>query len=107
MAAQGRCAAAIVAYVLLDEEQQQCSKRKRRLWVREWVKKRETHGLCSNLLKEIRSDDSAAYKNFIRMSSKDFDTILSKVTPIIAKQDTLMRKSISAITHFNYFHLTS
>ncbi|KAI4463257.1 madf domain transcription factor [Holotrichia oblita] len=95
MSAQARCAAAIVAYVLLDEEQRPL-KRKRQFWVRKWVKNRERHGLCVNLLREIRSDDSSAYKNFIRMSSKDFDTLFHKVTPIIAKQDTLMRKSISA-----------
>lgn len=48
-----------------------------------------------NLLRELREGDALFYKNFLRMAPEDFEYLLEKVTHLIKKQDTLMRKAIS------------
>lgn len=75
------------------------AKRKRaakRLWTREWVKKREEYGACHTLMNELALSDLAGFKNYTRMSSNDFEFLLEKISPLISRQDTTMRKAISA-----------
>lgn len=48
------------------------------------------------MLQELRVSDTASYKNFLRMDVASFETILQLVSPVISRQDTLMRESISA-----------
>lgn len=47
-------------------------------------------------MKELRDEDPKLYTNFVRMASDDFDFLLSLVSPLISKQNTPLRKSISA-----------
>lgn len=68
---------------------------KSRIWVKEWIKKRNQCGVVNNLLCELRNGDEKFYKNFLRVSSVDFDYLLEKVTPLITKKDTFMRKAIT------------
>lgn len=63
------------ASVLLMEEEQN-KQRKERVWVREWVRKRNKEGCCAKLLKELREEVPDLYKNFLRMNSKDFDHLV-------------------------------
>lgn len=71
--------------------------KKRTCSVREWIRKREARGLVDNLVKELRDEDGCMYKNFMRMAVPDFDYLLEKVTPLIKKQATFMRKSIRQV----------
>ncbi|XP_023028001.2 uncharacterized protein [Leptinotarsa decemlineata] len=50
----------------------------------------------NNLLEKLEREDEESYKNFLRMSAADFQYLLSKITPAIEKQNTLMRNSIPA-----------
>lgn len=84
------CAA---AYLLLEEDEHH---RNRRCWVRDWFANREKLGFYANLLPALRNRDADLYENFVRMSGEDFDFLLELVTPLIQKQDTILRKSISA-----------
>ncbi|KAJ8915430.1 hypothetical protein NQ315_003191 [Exocentrus adspersus] len=68
---------------------------KKRVWVREWIRKRNRCGFVHNLLQELRLGDAKVYKNFLRMSTNDFDYLLEKVTPLIKRQDTHMRQAIN------------
>lgn len=43
---------------------------------------------------------SGKIENFLRMSDDDFHLLLNAIAPMISKQDTVMRKSISAIQRF-------
>lgn len=71
-------------------------KKDRSCWVKDWIMKRNQFGVFSHLLKELKSQDSDYYKNFLRMDSACFEILLKKVTPLIEKQDTVMRLAISA-----------
>lgn len=44
-------------------------------------------------MQQLEVDD---FKNFLRMDIDSFEEILGMVTPLIEKQDSLMRKAISA-----------
>ncbi|KAK4883383.1 hypothetical protein RN001_006702 [Aquatica leii] len=67
----------------------------KRIWVRQWIRNREHSGIDNNLLQELRVGDEVFYKNFLRMSAADFDYLLAKVTPFIARKDTHMRQAIT------------
>lgn len=67
---------------------------KRKLWIKEWVQRRQIFGCYNALLRELRLGDERLYTNFLRMSALDFDHLLEKVTPIIKKTDTVMRNAI-------------
>lgn len=104
MSRRARLGAAIAAYLVMkkketveeEEEEQQEKLKRRRIWVREWIERRSDVGFIETLYGEIRSEDPEMYRNFVRMSAADFDLLLEKITPLIQKQDTVMRKSIPA-----------
>ncbi|XP_023303070.2 protein ANTAGONIST OF LIKE HETEROCHROMATIN PROTEIN 1-like [Lucilia cuprina] len=66
------------------------------MWVKDWVLHREQEGFHAKLLIKLRSEEPELYSSFLRMDSDQFDHLLNLVTPYIQKQDTNMRKSISA-----------
>ena len=77
------------------EREKQTSKRPRRQWVRQHLMDRETPGAHHNLLPVLRSRDEDVYRNYMRMPPAIFDTLLELVSPLIAKQHTNFRASIS------------
>lgn len=93
MSSRERLAAGVIVCALLKKK---TMKKKKRLWVRNWISKREYEGVHAKLLEELCSEDCEAYKNFLRMRKNDYDYILSKITNRISKKDTHLRKSISA-----------
>nr|CAI5833908.1 unnamed protein product [Callosobruchus analis] len=54
-------------------------KKKNRVWVREWIKKRDQLGALNNLVTELRDQDDMTFENFLRMKKVDFDYILETV----------------------------
>lgn len=79
-----------------DDQNDQLPQKRRSVWRKNWVERREREGFCEKLYQEIRQEEATLYHNFLRMTSDQFDHLLSLVSPLIAKQDTVMRKSISA-----------
>lgn len=49
-------------------------------------------------LAELVGEPSGEFKKFTRMSLLDFEKLLCKVSPLIAKEDTQLRKAIPAKT---------
>ena len=68
----------------------------RRWWVKPWLMNHDNLGAHNTLLKELQSEDTEAYKNYLRMDKSSFDYILEKVAPFIRKENTRMRSSIPA-----------
>lgn len=85
---------AIAALLLIKkQETEKTRKRKNRTtWCKDWLMKREVHSHI-NLLKELKTFPKD-WHNFLRMDSDTYLHLLSMVTPIIEKQDTVMRNSI-------------
>ena len=70
--------------------------RKRLIWTKPYISRNPSLGVYNTLVQELRAEDTAAFKNFLRMDQNCFDELLEMVKPHIQKQDTNMRKSISA-----------
>jgi len=87
--------ALLIASALHQRRQVNVRKRKRSSWTREWIAKRGEFGAYNGLVREIRDTDSASYRNFLRMNDDSFDILLQKVSPLITRQDTRMRRAIS------------
>ncbi|XP_071051271.1 putative nuclease HARBI1 [Onthophagus taurus] len=67
--------------------------RKRTKWVKNWLKKRKQYS-HANLLNELRLEVDD-YRNYLRMDENTYIELLHLVTPLIEKEDTIMRKAIS------------
>lgn len=76
-------------------EKKKKMEQKKKLWMPNWYKERNKFS-HENLLVELKINSKADYRNFLRMDSETFDELLSMVSPLIRKQNTVMRKAIPA-----------
>jgi len=68
-------------------------KRKRKVWVKDWLSKRVKYSHV-NLLTELRICPKD-WQNYLRMDEDTYVKLLTLVTPLIKKKDTVMRQAIS------------
>lgn len=72
-------------------------RRRRRVWSEKWLLRRNLgRGLLNMVDNELKPEDPASYKNFLRMNEETFNELLELIVNKIAKQDTCMRECISA-----------
>lgn len=79
--------------------------RRRRFWVRPSLQAKKKYS-ATDLMNDLILDDvdvlnleyrsGAGFKNFFRMSTTSFETLLNMIGPKISKSDTRMRKCIPA-----------
>lgn len=53
--------------------------RKKRIWVKKWIKRRNQFGASNTLLKELAAEDPKNYFNYLRINEEMFNTLLEKV----------------------------
>ena len=87
-------AVAAATLIVLVMAKKRRRKRERKIWVREWIKNRPSHGAYHHLLKELQLGDQVSYKHFLRMDVGSFESLLSNVRPMITYKDTHFRKAI-------------
>ncbi|KAG5900164.1 hypothetical protein JTB14_035309 [Gonioctena quinquepunctata] len=76
-------------------------KRKKKMWVRPFLKSRKRYS-GTDLLEDLKFDDlltgqirgNGSFKNFMRMSSADFEYLINVIGHKIGKRDTNYRESI-------------
>jgi hypothetical protein len=92
-------AGVVVVALLLRKELEKREKRKsRKVWVKNWVGRREKYGASSTLLKELKDEDPVAYRNILRLDGARFDALLQMIDGMIKKQGTKMRMAIPTAT---------
>eukprot|EP00102_Acyrthosiphon_pisum_P018923 XP_016656133.1 PREDICTED: uncharacterized protein LOC107882382 [Acyrthosiphon pisum] len=69
------------------------SPKKRRWWMMTIHQSRKKYN-ATNLMEDLRREPSGKFENFCRMSATDFEFLLSKIGPVIKKNDTIMREAI-------------
>ena len=69
--------------------------KKRRLWVHEINEARSEYGEYHHLMPQLREDEEK-FRDYFRMSSSTFDSLLEYIKEDITKQNTNFRNSISA-----------
>lgn len=73
-------------------------RRRGRVWIRSWIRRRLQLGASDTLLRELAVEDRDSYRNHLRMTPNKFDELLSFVEKKIAKEDTMLRQAIPAKT---------
>ncbi|CAH2009766.1 unnamed protein product [Acanthoscelides obtectus] len=68
-------------------------KRPRRWWVTQIHLSRTSLSMQSQL-GELIAEPSGEFKKFTRMSTTDFEFLLNKISPLISKKDTQLRKAV-------------
>ena len=68
--------------------------RRRRMWTRGWILRREQFGLYDQLMVELRREDPRTFKNFMRLSPDLYDEVFERVKGRITKQFTWFRKPV-------------
>ena len=81
----------VFIYCLLVKRKR--NKRSRSKWCKKWLLKRKTHSHI-NLMKDLREDPDD-WRNYLRMDENAYNELLRLVTPIIQRQNTVMRECIS------------
>ncbi|XP_077148278.1 uncharacterized protein LOC143808983 [Ranitomeya variabilis] len=89
---------ALIAAALMLEGQrlkeESRPKRQRRMWVRSWLLKRSRLSHM-RLIRELRENNPHDFRNYLRMSEASFKILLAAITPLIRRQDTVLRAAIS------------
>ena len=68
-------------------------RRSRRVWVKPWLLKKQelSHVHLIRELQDIPED----WKNYLRMNKENYLNLLERITPLIKKQDNVMRSAIT------------
>lgn len=69
-------------------------RKQRAKWRKEWLLKRNMASTHTNLLTELIVEPED-YRNYLRMNETVYQKLLALITPLIQKQDTVMRVAIS------------
>ena len=84
-----------IAVAILEEVEVEISVSKRkRLWERKWIQRRNELGATNSLLKEIELEDPREYYATFRMSQECFNFLLMKVQSQIQRNDTHLRSAV-------------
>lgn len=83
-----------MAVYLSDELREMLNKS--RVWVKDWVGRRDILGASRTPFRELAGDDPLECKIHMRMSVEKFNELLRLVEPHTSKADTMMRKVVPA-----------
>lgn len=82
-----RALAALCLGLLHGEDEERPRKRNRKVYMRQWISRREERGVFHQLIRELEVGDVVAYKEFFRMTKEQFCSLLGKVSPLIQKKE--------------------
>lgn len=89
----------LIAMAIVEEvEEEILETKKKKIWVRKWIDRRDKLGATNCLLKELALEDPKEYFNTLRMSESCVNFLLTKIHSQIQRKDTLLRSAIPAIT---------
>ena len=82
-----RALAALCLGLLHGEDEERRRKRNRKVYMRQWISRREERGVFHQLIRELEVGDVVAYTEFFRMTKEQFCFLLRKVSPLIQKKE--------------------
>ena len=81
-----RCLAALALLEVLEEEDDRVTKRGK---TRNWIKRRGEKGYFNNIVTELMVEDTAAYREMMRMNHEDFKRLLKAIEPDITPRQVM------------------
>ena len=86
-----RVAACVLVLLYVNPRRRNRKRREnRKVWTKLYISRNPTLGAYNTLVQELRAEDAAAFKNFLRMNQTCFNELLEMVKPQLEKQDTNM-----------------
>jgi hypothetical protein len=97
---QFQACALLIGTLLLHELQKSLEKkeRRKRVWIKKWIRRRNLYGASNTLLKELAQEDPSEHRRHLRMSPRKFVELLAMIEPYICKDDIAMRMAIPTRT---------
>ena len=87
----------IAEIVLLQAlKRKQLQQKKKRLWNPQWLLKRREENVAYRLVRELREEDPATLRQWIRLDLEQYQELLALVTSHIEKEDTNMPQAMTA-----------
>ena len=83
------CSALIIVAILRKKK-----RKPREIWVKKWLMKRDKKSAYNTILQELRLDDKANFRRYLRMNTDTFDELVRLVKPHIEKKCTRLRKPL-------------
>lgn len=77
-----------------EEERRRGERAPRTMFCRDWLLRRAEFGVYHQLMEELRREDVAAFKNFLRVDPLLFQELVDRLTPRIEKKDSWFQKAI-------------
>ncbi|XP_051579422.1 uncharacterized protein LOC127455506 [Myxocyprinus asiaticus] len=94
-----QCLAAAVAICALSfaviHAKKKKKKKRRRVWTKPHLRGRGQYGL-EILQRQLELNDKSGFRELLRMTADEFEFLLERVSPLISKQNTKLRKAITA-----------
>ena len=87
-----QAAAAIIIALLLKKKKKKKSNQKRKVWVKPWLKRRQSMGVYEILPAELRLEDDTITKNYLRMTSENSEEIFQLIKDDTRKENTIVRE---------------
>ena len=78
------------------EAEEKRRKKRRSVWVRKWLQRRPKLGQYTKLMKELKKEDTKAFRNFLRLDYETFHEILQRIEGRITKTPNNYRTPLSA-----------
>ena len=72
---QEQAAAAVIIALISEKNKSRKKRQKRRVCVKPWIKRRKNLGFYETLLAELWIEDKYNYKNYLQMTSENFEDI--------------------------------
>ena len=88
-------AAAVIIAVVAKQKNKKSNRAKRKYWVKPWLARRPQLGIYETLLLELRLEEERNYKNYLRMTTQNFDEILGPLERDVT--------NFNFSCHFSYF----
>ena len=67
-----------------------------RSWVKPHIREHDNLGAYVSLVESLRNGEPDEFVKFLRLTPHQFDYVLQKIAPIIARNDTRFRKCVGA-----------
>ena len=93
MECQAAAVTALSAAIIIKICRRRAKKKRRRVWVKPWLLKKQELSHV-NLIWELQ-DIPEDWKNYLRMDKENYLDLLERITPLIKKQDNVMRSAIN------------
>ena len=67
------CTVAICAGMMHLNENRRVKRRKRQVWVKEWLRQREERGAYNMIMQELKLQDAESFRKYLRMNSTVYE----------------------------------